>query len=114
MNELPTPEEDRERQARQRVYEIMDRHLGKAFEELDRLHHEGMDDRDIIKALEDGGYRDEAEVYQEWIAEDDPSRNYRDPTPHGADAVTDPVDALSYRSLEAEMKARREQKKEQQ
>jgi hypothetical protein len=136
MNELPTPRKNidhkdhghpisgsegkraraecrEQHQARQRVYEIMDRHLGAAFEELDRLHQGGVDDRDIIAALEDGGYPEEADSYQEWIAEDDPSRDYRDPTPYGAYAVTDPVDALSYRALEAELKAQREQKEQQ-
>lgn len=105
MSDQPTPEE---LQNRRKVFGIMDRHLDAAFTDLEKLHRDkAMTDEDIIATLNSGGYTNEAEAYQEWIAEDDPSRDYRDPTPHGAELVTDPMDSDSNRLMRADLERQR-------
>jgi hypothetical protein len=93
--------EERIREIRGKVFGILDRHMDAVFTELDDLHT-GVDDiadEDIIAALKAGGHDFEAEAYQEWIIEEDPSRDYRDPTPQGEELVTDPMDSDSNRLM---------------
>lgn len=109
MNELPTPE-DRKQKVRRMVSAILDKHIGQMFIDLDELHtHFALADEDIIEALREMGWDEEADGYQEMIAEMDPSRDYRDPTPWGEELVTDPMDSESNRLMEKDLKSRKEQ-----
>jgi hypothetical protein len=92
--------EERIREIRGTVFGIIDRHLDEVFKELDDLHVKGIvSDEDIMAALRAGGHDFEADAYQEWIAEADPSRDYRDPTPQGEELVTDPMNSDSNRLM---------------
>jgi hypothetical protein len=110
MQELPTPSDNDIQLARTTVFSIMDRHLDAAFVDLDRFHRTtGIPDEEIISALRDGGYDDEADMFVEWLAEgDDPERDYREkPDPEGPGGyVTDPP-SESYAELEKQLNEQR-------
>lgn len=104
MEELPTPDPKRTR-----ILDIVDKHSIAMMEELDELHtHFLYPDEEILAVLREEGCDGEAEQFQEWIAEDDPSRDYRDkPDPEGPGGyVTDPP-SDSYKELEKQLNEQR-------
>jgi len=74
---------------RHRVYAIMGKHQDQAFEELDKLHKDGIHDNDVIRALRDGDYKHEADEYIQWAHCIDPDLQ-DDNTTTNPDGVTDP------------------------
>jgi hypothetical protein len=105
--------EQRKVEVRKRVNAILDRHFGQAFIDLDELHtHFHFLDEDIIAVLQEDGWDEEAEAFQEMIAEKDPSRDHRDPTPQGDELVTDPMDSDSNRLMEWDLEQRRKARRE--
>lgn len=97
-----TEQESHEAHARHRVYAIMSRHQDAAFEELDKLHKDGIHDNDVIRALREGGYEDEADAYIEWADCLDPDSDVSNATtdPRGVtDPGTNPSDVQMHEAL---------------
>ena len=63
-------EEERQAKIKLEVYRIADRYLEALYEALDRMDkkHDATAP-EIIQALRDGGYDDEADGYEQWLEE---------------------------------------------
>ncbi len=96
MKELPTPDPKR-----LRITDTVDKHITAMMEELNELHtHFLYPDEDIITALREGGYGHEADLYEDWIKDEDPPRDVNAGDPEGPGGyVTDPP-SDSYIELE--------------
>jgi hypothetical protein len=103
MPELPTPDPKH-----LRITEVVDKHVAAMMEELEELHsHFLYPDEDIVAALRDGGYGHEADIYEDWIQDEDPPRQVDAPDPEGPGGyVTDPP-SDSYIELEKQLNAQR-------
>lgn len=68
--EKQTAEEQRKTKLKLEVYRIADRYLEALYEALDRMdkRHEATA-TEIIQALKEGGYEDEADGYEDWLSE---------------------------------------------
>lgn len=104
MTELPTPD------LKLRAAAIVDKFTAQMMEELDELHIEfSYPDEEIVAALRDGGYGHEADLYEDWIQDEDPPRQVNAPDPEGPGpgVVPDPPNE-SYAPLVAQLQAQRE------
>jgi hypothetical protein len=96
MTELPTPEQ------RKQITNIVDRFYARMMEALDETD---VSDEGIIAILDQEGYAPESEMFQEWIADEDPARDLRqkpDPEGPGPGVVPDPPNP-SYEPLVAQL-----------
>lgn len=95
-----------------RVVSIIDKHLTAMREELNGLHiHFQYPDEDIVAAMRARGYGHEADLYEDWIANEDPPRRINPDGPGGY--VTDPP-SDSYIELERELNAQLDEKEHRQ
>lgn len=104
MKELPTPGPHS-----LVVAGIVDKHVVAMLEELDGLHTESsIPDEDIVAALRGGGYGHEADLYEDWIQDEDPPRQVNAPDPEGPGpgVVPDPP-SDSYKELEKQLNEQR-------
>jgi hypothetical protein len=87
---------------------LVDRHITEMMEDLDRLHSEfSHPDEDIVAAMREGGYGHEADIYEDWIQDEDPPRQVNAPDPEGPGGyVTDPT-SESYAGLEKQLNEQR-------
>lgn len=100
MSALPTPED------RQRITAVADKHITAMLEKLSSLYPE-VPDEGIVAALRDGGYGHEADMYEDWIQDEDPPRKVNAPDPEGPGGyVTDPP-SESYAPLIAQLDEQR-------
>lgn len=103
MKELPTPDAKK-----LRITDTCDKHITAMMEELNELHtHFAYLDEDIVAALRGGGYGHEADLYEDWIKDEDPSRDLNAGDPEGPGGyVTDPP-SDSYIELEKQLDEQR-------
>jgi hypothetical protein len=104
MQVLPTPDPKR-----LRITDTVDKHVTAMLEELNELHTEfSYPDEDIVAALREGGYGHEADLYEDWIADEDPARKVNAPDPEGPGpgVVPDPP-SDSYIELEKRLNEQR-------
>jgi hypothetical protein len=104
MPELPTPD------PKLRITDVVDKHCTAMMEELNELHeHFLIPDEEILAALRGGGYGHEADMFAEWILDEDPPRHPEGegPDPEGPGGyVTDPP-SDSYIELERQLNEQR-------
>jgi hypothetical protein len=100
---LPTPDPKR-----LRITDTVDKHVTAMMEELNELHaHFLYPDEDIVEALRGGGYGHEADLYEDWIRDEEPPRLINQPDPEGPGGyVTDPP-SDSYIELEEQLNEQR-------
>jgi len=96
MTELPTPVD------KANITGVVDRYLDRMMSALDNL---GIADETVIDTLRNEGYTYEADLYQDWIIDEDPARDYREPNPPEG-VVPDPPNP-SYEPLVKELEAMR-------
>lgn len=109
MTDSPTPLTDAERlqqQVRSRIADltqIAHEHMcDDLFDSLDKLHKQGINDDDVIRALRHNGETDLADEYIEWSGALDPDRE--DPSTL-SDVVPDPAGSPSYAGLAEQLAA---------
>jgi hypothetical protein len=103
VKELPTPDAKN-----LRITDTCDKHITAMMEELNELHTEfSYPDEDIITALRGGGYGHEADLFEDWIKDEDPPRGVDQHDPEGPGGyVTDPP-SDSYIELEKQLDEQR-------
>jgi hypothetical protein len=93
MTQLPTPDPKA-----LRIVDAIDKHVTAMLEELNGLHTQfEYPDEDIVTIMRARGYGHEADLYEDWIANEDPPRRLYPEGPGGY--VTDPP-SDSYIGLE--------------
>ena len=97
MTELPTPEQ------RKRITALVNLFYDRMMSSLDSLD---ASDETVLEVLRSEGYGYEANLYQDWIIDEDPQRDYREPNPPEG-VVPDPPNP-SYEPLAAELEALRQ------
>jgi hypothetical protein len=97
MTELPTPAQ------RLNITGVIDRYYDRMSAALDNL---GVNDETVLEVLRSEGYEYEANIYQDWLIDEDPARDYREPNPPEG-VVPDPPNP-SYEPLVAQLQAQRE------
>jgi len=96
MTQLPTPDPKA-----LRIVDAIDKHITAMLEELNGLHTQfEYLDEDIVATMRDRGYGHEADLYEDWIANEDPPRRLYPEGPGGY--VTDPP-SDSYIGLEKQL-----------
>lgn len=82
------------------VENIVSRHNDDMFEDLDRLHKQGINDTDVVRVLRDLGHNTLADQYTDWQDDGTPPREDEDgPLDQGEHLVTDPGDSPSYSDM---------------
>lgn len=104
MTDSPTPQTDAEKllqQVRSRIADLTqiahERMCDDLFDDLDKLHKQGINDDDVINALRHNGETELADEYIEWSGALDPEREDDNTTMNPV--VPDPGDAPSYAEL---------------
>lgn len=107
MTQLPTPDPKA-----LRIVDTIDKHITAMLEELNGLHTRfEYPDEDIVATMRARGYGHEADLYEDWIENEDPPRRLYPEGPGGY--VTDPP-SDSYIALENQLNARLDEKEHRQ
>ena len=97
MTQLPTPDP-----RATRIVDTIDKHITAMLEELDGLHtHFKYPDEEIVATMRARGYGHEADLYEDWIENEDPPRRLN-PEEGPGGYVTDPPSS-SYIELEKQL-----------
>lgn len=96
MTELPTPAQ------RLNITGVIDRYYDRMCAALDNL---AITDEGVLEVLRSEGYEYEANIYQDWLIDEDPARDYREPNPPEG-VVPDPPNP-SYEPLKEQLEEMR-------